>query len=355
MGCTCRTKCDASTLEDFARCDFCYTENGCGRRGLRGTWDFCVYPVNKEYEAQSSEEKLNSLWKKVEENQSSSSYPNVLKLLGMSVQTSFDTEWDIMPEGREKVIHSVGATCKFKLKVVQDSPYSGLFSANELSSGLIRLGGAQPVTVSSGVVPGVGIKFLRSKVKSANFVALFSLDPLPNKNYDFFSHNLTNKIPPATGFTVVLAKKFEQASQCPYHVGLSDVCAYNSKGEKASKNVFPYEVKFYSPKVRMPNEPRTTTDMQKLLTQIKPGTELYRVYAFASPKDKRANKSTFLGSVVTDGPCVNSKFGDERLFFRHQRIEEDWSLRPDWIPDINPKDCGLDRITTQPPKACPKL
>lgn len=46
------------------------------------------------------------------------------------------------------------------------------------SAGLIRLGPALAVTETSGLVPGLGIKFMRSGVKSGNFVALVKLDPL---------------------------------------------------------------------------------------------------------------------------------------------------------------------------------
>ena len=42
------------------------------------------------------------------------------------MKTSFDDEWDVMPNGRHKAIHSVGAVCPFKIDVAHDSPYTGL-------------------------------------------------------------------------------------------------------------------------------------------------------------------------------------------------------------------------------------
>jgi hypothetical protein len=63
-------------------------------------------------------------------------------------------------------------------------------------------------------------------VKSASFVSLVSLDPLPDKDYNFFGGNFTNHIPAPHGATAVLAEKFKQASTCITQVGLSDTAAY---------------------------------------------------------------------------------------------------------------------------------
>ena len=64
--------------------------------------------------------------------------------------------------------------------------------------GMARLGSASDpyglVVPTRDLTPGVGIKFLRSGVSSANFMLLRSLDPLPNGNFDFFSESLSNHI-----------------------------------------------------------------------------------------------------------------------------------------------------------------
>ena len=62
---------------------------------------------------------------------------------------------------------------------------------------------------------------------------------------------------------------------------------------------------------------------------ISSGTSLYRMIAHSDPEDING---TELGSVVVaDGSgCTPSKFGDEHLFFRHQRTEEDIQIRPEW-------------------------
>ena len=44
--------------------------------------------------------------------------------------------------------------------------------------------------------------------------------------------------------------------------------------------------------------------------------------------------------MVTQSECVTSYFGDEHLFFRHQRMDDDLKLRPEWEP-YTPKYGGI--------------
>ena len=48
------------------------------------------------------------------------------RFLFTSMITSFENEWDIMPKGRKKTIHPVGAHCPFKIDITPSSPYTGL-------------------------------------------------------------------------------------------------------------------------------------------------------------------------------------------------------------------------------------
>ena len=49
--------------------------------------------------------------------------------------------------------------------------------------------------VGKDLVPGIGVKFLRTGVSSANFMLLHSLDPLPDNNFNFFAKDMSNHIP----------------------------------------------------------------------------------------------------------------------------------------------------------------
>ena len=80
-----------------------------------------------------------------------------------------------MPEGRQKFVHGVGAVCKFTLDI-QDSPYTGLFK-NGVQTGIIRIGPALDMRYGTGIIPGAGIKFLRTGKSSGNIVVSLSIFP----------------------------------------------------------------------------------------------------------------------------------------------------------------------------------
>ena len=67
--------------------------------------------------------------------------------------------------------------------------------------------------------------------------------------------------------------------------------------------------------------------MQQFVDNIPAGTEIYRFIAHANPDD--AEGTELAKMAVVDG-CFPSKYGDEKLFFRHMDIEEDIALRPEW-------------------------
>ena len=140
-----------------------------------------------------------------------------------SIVTSFDDEWDNMPEGRQKYIHGVGAVCKFTLDI-KDSPYTGMFK-NGVQTGIIRIGPAQNIANGAGVSPGAGIKFLRTGQSSGNFVALRSLTA--GESYNIFDpdlYPLYNHILGASNILQqILVNKLLQGSECPTKVGLSDI------------------------------------------------------------------------------------------------------------------------------------
>lgn len=350
-GCTCKTQCGASIEEDNYNCDWCYTEANCGSSGFKGTWDFCDYSVNTTNEQRSWDAKLGDLWQAVKSDTTSGKYPSPLQIITESVQTSFLNVADTMPFGRQKDIHAVGAVCKFNMKMASNSPFTGLFEAGSTAHGLLRMGSALAVTTSSGVVPGVGFKFLRSGVPSGNFVVLNRLTPLANNDYNFFAKPLSNHLPPPdTAATKVVAAKFQQASGCVTMVGLSDICSFKTDGTKINPiNLrFPFKLVFDAG-VTLPSTPVAQDKLQQMLVDVvKPNTVLYNVTAFTS-----ATESVFLGSMVVDEACTNSAFGDASLFFRHQLIEEDWMHRPDFMAAVNPMaDCGVSSISSTPPRQC---
>ena len=97
-----------------------------------------------------------------------------------SMQPSFDSPGDDMPckmlTCRQKGIHCVGVVGKVKFDPNPDNHlFSGIFKGADY--GIVRLSVAKPtVPIIKEMAPGMGLKFLRVGVDSANLVAMYSVD-----------------------------------------------------------------------------------------------------------------------------------------------------------------------------------
>jgi len=334
--CVCQNTCGcgATCLPPFASetKDWCNTEDKCGESGVSGYWDYCLYldTSKPDYVAKTWEEKTDEIMAQVMEEPSQGTFPSVADCFAESVVTTFDDEWDNMPVGREKDIHGIGAVCKFTLDIT-DSPYTGIFK-NGKQTGIIRIGPAIDIANEAGVAPGAGIKFLRSGITSGNFVTLHSLTP--GKSYNIFdpevSGNMYNHIlGPKAAAEKMLLQKFLQVGTCSTKVGLSDLARYDQEGNE-EEPIFPFKVSLKPTgevNFREEESPTNLEFLQQFVDNIPAGTAPYSFVAHANPDDIEGTELARL--VVVDG-CFPSKFGDEKLFFQHQRIEEDMELRPEW-------------------------
>ena len=86
------------------------------------------------------------------------------------------------------------------------------------------------------------------------------------------------------------------------------------------------------------NESSNLQEFSEQWNEIKDGAPLYTLIAHDNPNELFPNGTT-LGTIVVDGGCTTSKFGDEKLFFRHTRIEEDIKFRPE-LKDAYMTDCN---------------
>ena len=67
------------------------------------------------------------------------------------------------------------------------------------------------------------------------------------------------------------------------------------------------------------------------LPTVPANSVLYKVYATDAPEELGGTES-YIGDLVLDGNLIASKWGDENLFFRHQRLEVDLKDHASWIP-----------------------
>ena len=189
-GCDCKSQCRASMHDRFKH-DWCPTKNNCGRKSfLQGSWDHCLYKDSSRSDHTFDwKTKHNSLWHKVKYGPKKLGTYFVTKTLVESVITSYDNEWDVLPAGRSKTFHSMGAVCPIDIEI-RNSQFSGLLQNGKIS-GIIRLGPSLDL-MGHGMMPGASIKFLRTNTTSGNVLLVRGLNPLPRENYNFFSVPLSN-------------------------------------------------------------------------------------------------------------------------------------------------------------------
>ena len=212
-----------ASIEDGYTYDWCYTKGSCG------TWswtrqaytDTCKYGADKTFESGSAAEKLAFLWGLTAKCVRPAEWPTLANIFLESVKTTFDNVADMLPAGRVKYIHSVGAVATVELVPSgTPHPFTGLF-ASGAKHGLLRLSSATPPAADAGsfIAPGLGLKLLRDGVPSGNLVAMPGLDG--QADFNVLSLNYSNHVAYPDGWgAAILAQKFTQASNCPLMVGL---------------------------------------------------------------------------------------------------------------------------------------
>ena len=59
------------------------------------------------------------------------------------------------------------------------------------------------------------------------------------------------------------------------------------------------------------------------------GTVLYTIWAMDKPEEL-GGVETHIADLVLTSELTTSLWGDQHLFFRHQNMEDDLGLRPEW-------------------------
>eukprot|EP00455_Lapot_gusevi_P011497 TRINITY_DN152_c0_g1_i6.p1 TRINITY_DN152_c0_g1~~TRINITY_DN152_c0_g1_i6.p1 ORF type:complete len:350 (-),score=144.36 TRINITY_DN152_c0_g1_i6:74-1123(-) len=288
------------------------------------------------FESQSAADKMQALWMKImADGGQPATWWNALQLLELFTEddtVTGTTFSDFMPDGRKKLIHSVGAIAQAKFVWTgHDYGYSGLFNhtVGSASIGFVRASSAvQPS--AKGITPGLSFKFFRDNVPSANFMAMYQLDGQTTLN--FFANPLCNHVPirPDLPFSVkALGKKFATVSSWPGLVGLSDWSLYRQDGNRDPNLRFPFALVFQpNPALTAKFNSTTSFDIPSYFPNSFQGNEvLYKVYAVPSPDNSPLE---FLGELRLASRFVASQFADRQLFFRHDFIERDFVYQPNW-------------------------
>lgn len=277
--------------------------------------------VPTNYQALSAAEKLDILWKEnlipneykvVPEIQSLGLF-DLVKLMSKSfLAKSFDHESDEMPEGRVKLLHPFGSVVQIEFVPTPKASSSGLLKSGAIGIARLSLAGNPNLM---GYTPGMGLKLLVDGKPSVNLHVMNSLSG-QNNDQNFFALEFSNILPKPPFYLSLLAQAFTRVKSPPTELNINGITQVNSSGEVVEseniKNV--YQIVFRpNPELAIASD--TQRDFREELAEIPSGSTLYSVFT-------RRHESSDLkkvGYLVTRSEFVASRYGDEKLFFQHQR------------------------------------
>lgn len=227
---------------------------------------------------------------------------------------SFTHGSDVLPAGREKLLHRRGACAKVRVTIEESRGFTGIFASG--AEGLIRfsdaIGGPE-------FVPTLALKFPIDAGRSLNFFANPGEARSP-KDRDFFSTMFSNSMPAPDGaLAKLIAGRFEAASKSlgatrvyANYLPLHHLAGANVDGSAVDSPVVPDRLELRATKEARAAY-REGVDFRLGLAALEPGTRVFEI-ASAPRIDAEAEP---IGHLTLVTRVVASPFGDDRLFFQH--------------------------------------
>lgn len=337
---------------------------------LNATWDLLNVP---------NEDKSEMVWPTVTDVYSD--------LRSNGYNSVFEATHDLKTS--QKILCPNGIMCTFRIDWFGNSSnrYTGMFQRAEygimrMSSALGDISGYLPFFAGkikdSKLFPCVALKLFRDSTHSVNLV--FGGKKTGQPEEDFFQHsvctNLTEKVSLWMQWIIAL---FRLYSYYPTQSGMSEFASTKQNGEVVSQESvnFPWCLLLrpvYQQAASLSHDADVGIDtsgsseaeadtsslvssiaatpvqlapyMHQLLS-IPSGSILYDIYAIptpaaamgvlaymSGPTEEQDKKHIHrIGRLTTTSPCIWSA-RDKDIFFKHQRKEEDYILRPDWESEL---------------------
>ncbi|XP_055349351.1 uncharacterized protein LOC129596178 [Paramacrobiotus metropolitanus] len=283
------------------------------------------------YDGLSNDGKRDALWSLINARQYSGAYPTdnpgVLSMPQLFVPSflaaRFTTVSDELGDpGRQKLIHTYGATAKVEMRMFANSTYSGVFKANHNSKGLLRLSLAK--FDPEAFTPGMALKLFVRNHPSLNIIAMFSLDG-QGTNRNFLQNPFWNVIAgPSSLALKILAKAFALSlhllpgdstwdrPEKEENLPLYEHACIDSDGNVPAAIRAPYRITF-TPNRDLGWSASTPNDFRTHLAQIPVGSVLQTI---SVQRDVNAHEE-IIGQVVTESTFVATPYNDEQLYFQH--------------------------------------
>lgn len=269
-------------------------------------------------------------------------YEHLAHLFSGNENKSFTIESDELPKDRPKVNHATGVVAKVRWKPMAPSVYTGMFGSE--STALLRMSEANfDLPETQGLTPSLAIKFTRDGIRSVNLLANVSFEPKPS--FNFFANDFRINIPLFTDACAVetIQESFKQQNAWINNLGVSELARMTQAGESSkvenSDLVYPFDLwleyagpdpatlwPYWSDHSERPVKDGVELKWYEQLTTmgLDHGTNLFNVMARKEPLDHKAEK---IAEVRLESDIVTSAFGDQRLFFKHEKKKTDFDVQ----------------------------
>lgn len=301
----------------------------------------CFLPVVADLAAQpaagdapaSARSKLDILWGQIESTRHQSLPPyddiDVTGMMFGSLRYKVEHASDFRPSKWKKWIHRRAVVAKATYRSVGGHSYTGLW--NEPAAPVLLRLSLTYDPAKRGVAPGMAIKFLVDAQPSRDVSLLTGLDS-QGQDYRFFKTSFSNVVPPSEKLGArMIARIFNRVDKPSNRIGVSHLGDVTAAGAAVKPAVSPLQIFARGPADFSKATPvrDIRDDFLKMTPRTTPILEVY-----ARPGGSRDDyeeidgdlmrtyeaRAVKIGEIRLESGFVASSFGDDQLFFRHERF-----------------------------------
>ncbi len=256
---------------------------------------------------------------------------DVLGLINRILWDKVNNQVDVAPPGYEKPLHAHGVMAKVAFTAEENSPYTGLFQGSDC--GLMRLS----VTGNpddKGFAPGLAWKSFVDGKPSENVSALYTLSG-QGDNHNFFANELSQYVSPEANETFATSALFSSVTSKPTRLMVDAFADVNQDGSAAASANSPTQIYFVPSNEVKGLFSSDAHDFRQDLITLPQGTKVYDVYATSKTikysvipyfnkryANDRRDDAQKIGEITLTSEFTSSAFGDNGVFFKHQRYED---------------------------------